>query len=76
LLLFKPFWINTNSSAATHGTRQPYAQHVPLIFMGASFKPGRYHDHATPSDLAPTLGSIVGIRLTHADGKVQKAAVK
>jgi hypothetical protein len=49
---------------------------VPLIFMGASFKPGRYHDHATPSDLAPTLGSIVGIRLTHADGKVQKAAVK
>ncbi|MBI3555107.1 MAG: alkaline phosphatase family protein [Deltaproteobacteria bacterium] len=34
---------------------------IPLIFVGKPFKPGRYADMASLSDLAPTLSSVLGI---------------
>jgi hypothetical protein len=36
---------------------------VPLLFLGAGVKPGKYARPATPADLAPTLAAIVGVSL-------------
>jgi predicted AlkP superfamily pyrophosphatase or phosphodiesterase len=47
---------------ATHG--YPYDQdtHVPLIFFGPWFAPGRYPAFVRTVDLAPTLAEIAGVR--------------
>ena len=64
----------TQTSATTHGTRQPYDARVPVIFMGAGIRPGTYPGAATPADVAPTLASFCGIRMPKADGKVLSIA--
>lgn len=46
---------------ATHGSPYTYDTHVPLIIMGAGVVPGRYHQPATPADLAPTLSQLLRI---------------
>ena len=76
VVVLKPNWIGTNSSAATHGSAQWYDQHVPVIFMGAPFKPGRYAGAASPADLAPTLASTIKLPINDVDGKVLKEALR
>jgi predicted AlkP superfamily pyrophosphatase or phosphodiesterase len=76
VVVLKPNWIGTNSSAATHGSAQWYDQHVPVIFMGAPFKPGRYGDAASPADLSPTLASTIKLMMSDVDGKVRKEALR
>ena len=44
-----------------HGSPYSYDTHVPLAFFGVPFRPGMYHEHAEPVDLAPTLASLLGI---------------
>ncbi len=63
-------WIATNTSAATHGSAHWYDQHVPVIFMGAAFKSGRYTAPASPADLAPTLASLINLPMSDIDGRV------
>jgi arylsulfatase A-like enzyme len=75
-IVLKPNWINTDSSAATHGSFQPYDQRVPVIFYGDRIRRGRFSDAATPADIAPTLASLVQLNLPGADGKVLKRAVR
>jgi predicted AlkP superfamily pyrophosphatase or phosphodiesterase len=70
VVVLKPNWIGTNTSAATHGSAQPYDQHVPVVFLGAAFKPGRYATPASPADLAPTLASVVKLAMPNVDGRV------
>jgi hypothetical protein len=53
-----------------------YDQHVPVLVMGPPFKPGRYKALATPADIAPTLGSVVGLPLPGTDGRVLKEALR
>ena len=36
--------------------------------MGPHFKPGRYTAAASPADVAPTLGRLLGVTLPAADG--------
>jgi hypothetical protein len=74
-IVLKPYWIGTNTSTATHGSAQPYDQHVPVLFLGAAFNPGRYSTPASPADLAPTLASLVKLQLPGVDGKVLNDAV-
>jgi hypothetical protein len=76
ILAMKPYWINTDSSAATHGTLHWYDQHVPVIVMGAPFKPGRYAHPATPADLAPTLAASIRLAMPGADGRVLSEALR
>jgi arylsulfatase A-like enzyme len=45
----------------THAAPFSYDQHVPVIFMGAGIKPGRYHQSITVNDIAPTLASMLDI---------------
>ena len=75
-VLLKPNWINSDTSAATHGSLHPYDQHVPVIFFGAGIKEGRFSDPASPADLAPTLASIVKLPMPGVDGKALKRALK
>ena len=76
VLAMKPYWINTDTSAATHGTMHPYDQHVPVILMGAAFRPGRYSHPASPADLAPSLAFSIRLPIPGADGRVLKEALR
>jgi arylsulfatase A-like enzyme len=76
LYLLKAEWINGDSSAATHGSPHDYDRRVPLVLMGGKFKPGRYSSEASPADIAPTLASMIGLKLSPVDGKILKAAIR
>ena len=58
----KPGWM-ISAAGTTHGSANPDDQRVPLLFLGAGVKPGKYMRPATPADLAPTLAAIVGVSL-------------
>jgi hypothetical protein len=66
----KPFWISIAADGTTHGTPQPYDRQVPVVLYGAGVKPGRYESPASPADIAPTLGAIVGVKMPKVDGRV------
>ena len=70
-ILLEPYWIFTQTGA-THGTSFDYDTHVPVIFMGAGIKPGRYDNSIVVNDVAPTLATIldVGRRLPGSVGRV------
>ena len=76
VVVLKPNWIGTNTSTTTHGSAQPYDQHVPVVFLGSAFTPGRYTTPATPADLAPTLASLVRVSMPDANGHVLGDAVR
>jgi predicted AlkP superfamily pyrophosphatase or phosphodiesterase len=59
----KPGWM-ISASGTTHGSANPDDQRVPIMFLGAGIKPGKYQDPATPADLAPTLAAIAGLTMT------------
>jgi predicted AlkP superfamily pyrophosphatase or phosphodiesterase len=46
---------------ATHGSPHDYDSHVPLVFVGPPFKPGRYSARVRTVDIAPTLARVLGI---------------
>lgn len=62
--------------ATTHGSLHDYDQHVPLVFLGAPFAPGRYQNAASPADVAPTLAATVGLTLTGIEGRPLTAAAR
>lgn len=51
-----------------HGSHYDYDTHVPLVFWGGPFAPGWSSDDSTPYDLAPTLGTLLGVKLPDAVG--------
>jgi predicted AlkP superfamily pyrophosphatase or phosphodiesterase len=59
----KPGWMIA-AGGTTHGSATPDDQRVPILFLGAGIKPGKYQDPATPADVAPTLAAIVGLSMT------------
>jgi arylsulfatase A-like enzyme len=70
LLVRRNNWL-VGQLAANHGTLHDDDQRVPLIFQGKGwFKPGRYPQPASPADAAPTLGSLIGVELPRAEGRV------
>jgi predicted AlkP superfamily pyrophosphatase or phosphodiesterase len=54
----------------THGSPHEYDQHVPVVFLGPSFAPGRYAERVTPADVAPTLAATIGMPVTGVEGRV------
>lgn len=77
-----PNWIlvpgndSAGGTATTHGSLHAYDQHVPLVFLGAPFAPGRYQTAATPADAAPTLAATVGLVLTDVEGRPLTASAQ
>lgn len=56
VIVSKPFAIATaGKSGTTHGAPYSYDSHVPVAFYGSAFKPGRYADDFSVTDLVPTL---------------------
>ncbi len=47
---------------ATHGSPHYQDSHVPIILVGAPFKPGRYGRFVRTADIAPTLAQVLGLR--------------
>jgi hypothetical protein len=41
---------------------------VPIIFMGAGVKPGRYNRRAAPNDIAPTLATMLDVEIPSGSG--------
>jgi hypothetical protein len=76
VVVLKPNWIGTDTSTTTHGSMNPYDQHVPVIFMGAWFTPGRYAAPASPADIAPTLASLVKLPMPGIDGKALQDSLR
>jgi hypothetical protein len=73
----QPYYIVGGADATTHGTQNPYDQHVPLIFFGAGVVAGQYATPSTPADLTPTLASRIGLSpLPAAEGVAQSAIFK
>ena len=61
---------------AEHGAPTDDDAHVPVIFYGPWFTPGRYAEHALVADMAPTLAHVAGVLPTEPlDGHVLRHAI-
>jgi predicted AlkP superfamily pyrophosphatase or phosphodiesterase len=49
---------------ATHGSPHSYDSHVPIIFYGPPFQPGRYRRFVRTVDIGPTLARALGVEPT------------
>ncbi len=76
-LVFKPYYLESaNPWGTSHGSPYAYDTHVPLIFLGAGVRSGRYDDFAATVDIAPTLAEILGLRPSeHLDGHSRREIV-
>lgn len=65
LLLVEPFVLiaeaNDEFHGTAHGTPYHYDTHVPIIMMGKQVKAGIYREACSPSDIAPTLATLLEI---------------
>ena len=62
---------------ATHGSPWDNDSHVPLLFYGAPFKPGRYTRFVRTVDIAPTLASVLRVKpMERLDGRVLPEAMR
>ena len=77
VVTLKDMHIFGNTRSATHGSPRDRDAHVPIIFLGPQFKPGRYTEFARTVDIAPTLAWVVGVAPTEPiDGKLLRSALK
>lgn len=71
ILIPEPYKYLAETITATHGSPYSYDTNVPTIIMGAGVNPGRYHEAATPADIAPTLCVLLRITApSSASGRV------
>jgi predicted AlkP superfamily pyrophosphatase or phosphodiesterase len=60
--VLKPFIIpSSGKTGTTHGSPYSYDAHIPVLFYGAPFKPGRYADEFYITDFVPTLCAALHI---------------
>jgi predicted AlkP superfamily pyrophosphatase or phosphodiesterase len=60
-LIFEPGYV-PGTHGTTHFTPYAYDTHVPVVFMGAGIKSGRYTGTIHPNDIAPTLAGILDLQ--------------
>jgi len=64
-------------SIAMHGSPLDDDSHVPILFYGAPFKPGRYSAFVRTVDIAPTLAQVLHVTPAEPlDGRPLTAAIK
>lgn len=56
----KPYFISS-AAGTNHATPHGYDSHVPLIFLGAGVRAGVHPGRTWVSELAPTLGHLLGL---------------
>jgi hypothetical protein len=59
-VILEPYWL-WGASGTSHSTPFDYDTHVPVIFLGAGIRAGRYNGPARPNDIAPTLATILDV---------------
>ena len=73
----QPGHVFGRATYAQHGSPHDYDAHVPLIFYGPHFRPGRYPRFARVVDLAPTLARVLRVEPTERlDGRVLDEALR
>lgn len=77
VVTLKPYWYWSTVNFATHGTPHDSDANVPILFYGASIKPGRSTRRTLVVDIAPTLAQIIGVRpMERLDGHVVREALR
>lgn len=77
VVTLQPFFYYGSSFQTTHGSPHDLDAHVPVAFLGAPFKPGRYSEKVNVVDIAPTLAAMLGIKpLERLDGRVLKEVLR
>jgi len=77
VLITEPNWLLSGrnvANAASHGTLHEYDRRVPLLLFGGRIRAGRLDARSSPADIAPTLASLVNVRLPGAEGRVLQEA--
>ena len=59
-IILDPYWI-TSATGASHSTPFGYDNHVPILFYGATIKPGQYDQPTMVNDIAPTLATLLAV---------------
>jgi hypothetical protein len=76
VVTLRPYWYWVQG-VATHGTPHDYDAHVPVLFYGSSFKPGKYDEFARVVDMAPTLAAVLNTTpLEKLDGHVLQSSIR
>lgn len=52
----------TDLLIASHGSPYDIDSHIPIIFYGSGFKPGRYDEFVRSVDIAPTLARLLNVK--------------
>lgn len=69
VLIPKPFVVpGAGKTGTTHGSAYSYDTHVPVLFFGSFFKPGRYPTEFNITDIVPTL--CAALRINEPSGSV------
>jgi len=74
---FRPYVYPGRTTGTGHGTAHDYDRRVPVLLAGSGIVPGRYSGVAGPEDVAPTLGSILGLDMgLERDTRVLREALR
>ena len=77
VIITEPYKYLGEGIPATHGSPYAYDTHVPVIIMAAGLTPGRYHDSASPADIAPTLSALLRTTMpSNAVGRILIEAIR
>jgi predicted AlkP superfamily pyrophosphatase or phosphodiesterase len=77
VMVVKPYFMQRSEIGTTHSTPYSYDTHVPVIFYGADVAAGSYANPSSPSDIAPTLSSLLGIEPpSNTVGRILTEAIK
>lgn len=67
IVVRNPYWVPGNfavtgeRTGTTHSSPFSYDAHVPVVFLGAQIRPGRYNGNVAVNDIAPTLATMLEI---------------
>lgn len=60
MVMLDPYWM-VSRSGTTHGAPFDYDTHVPVLFLGAQVRAGRYNANIMVNDIAPTLATMLDV---------------
>jgi predicted AlkP superfamily pyrophosphatase or phosphodiesterase len=77
VIVVKPYYLQRTEYGTSHSTPYSYDTHVPVIFYGAGVAAGSFANPSSPSDIAPTLSTLLGIEPpSNTVGRVLTEAIK
>ncbi|MHB1224904.1 MAG: alkaline phosphatase family protein [Gemmatimonadaceae bacterium] len=77
VITLTPFSTFSTSTYFQHGEPHEHDTHVPVVFYGAPFLPGRHDDFVRVVDMAPTIAAVLDVQPTEPlDGRVLRAALR